>query len=192
MTSGTLGASGSGTFFVGTADGRAFRYDTASAQAGGSAKIQGEGHTNLVSGMTAGVGGQVYSTGFDDKLREVDPAAGFTCVRFSFVVTPLVSFAHLPVFFKIDLSRPATLSLGGQPTSLASTADGTLFVVQAEKTGKTTVQAVRHNQTVYTLQPTYKAVSVATSGNVVVVGGEVRLCLWWCHAMAYDTPRELT
>jgi outer membrane protein assembly factor BamB len=87
--------SGSDTFFVGTADGRAFRYDTASAQVGGSVKVQGEGHTNLVSGMTAGVGGQVYSTGFDDKLREVDPATGFTCVRFSLVVFPLVSFTRV-------------------------------------------------------------------------------------------------
>lgn len=78
MTSGTLGQSGSGTFFVGTADGRAFRYDTTSAEAGGSVKVQGEGHTNLVSDLTAGVGGQVYSAGFDDRLREVDPTAGFT------------------------------------------------------------------------------------------------------------------
>ncbi|KAG8216716.1 WD40-repeat-containing domain protein [Butyriboletus roseoflavus] len=144
VTAGTLEQSGSGTFFVGTADGRAFRYDTASAEAGSSVKIQGEGHTNLISGMTAGVCGQVYSTGFDDKLREVDLAAGFT---------------------------QAMLALGGQPTSLASTTDGTLFVVHAKKTGKTTVEAVRHNQTLYTLQPTYKAVSVAASGTVVVVGG---------------------
>ena len=83
MTSGTLVASGSYTFFVGTADGRAFRYDTSSAESGGSAKVPGEGHTTLVSGMTAGASGQVYSTGFDDKLREADPAAGYTFVVFS-------------------------------------------------------------------------------------------------------------
>lgn len=77
----------------------------------------------------------------------------------------------------VYFNRPATLALGGQPKALASAEDGTLFVVQAEKTGKTTVQAVRHNQTVHTLQPTYRAVSVAASGNVVVVGGEVRLSL---------------
>ncbi|KAF8548078.1 WD40 repeat-like protein [Imleria badia] len=145
VTSGTRDASDNGTFFVGTADGRVFRYDTSSADVGSSVKVQGEGHTTLVSDMTAGVTGQVYSVGFDDKLREANLAAGFT---------------------------PATLALEGQPTSLASTADGTLFVVQAEKTGKTAVQAVRHNQTLYTLQPTYKAVSVAASGDVVVVGGE--------------------
>ena len=106
----------------------------------------------------------------------------------SFFLSLTLHSCHSPVFSIIDLNRPATLSLGGQPKSLASTADGTVFVVQAEKTGKTTVQAVRHNQTVYTLQPTYKAISVAASGNVVVVGGEV--CL--CHVMAHDTPRELT
>lgn len=32
--------------------------------------------------MTANADGRVYTTGFDDKLREVDPAAGFTCVLF--------------------------------------------------------------------------------------------------------------
>ncbi|KAG9313595.1 WD40 repeat-like protein [Chiua virens] len=145
VTSATLGSSGSDTFFVGTADGRAFRYNTASQETEGSVKVQGEGHTNLVSAMTLHVGGQVYSTGFDDKLREVEPAAGFT---------------------------PATLALSGQPKALASTADGTLFVVQAENTGRTIVQAVRHNQIVYTLQSTYKAVTVAASGSVVAVGGE--------------------
>ncbi|KAH0835874.1 WD40-repeat-containing domain protein [Lanmaoa asiatica] len=159
VTSGTLDQSGSSAFFVGTADGRAFRYDATSAEAGGSVKVQGEGHTTLVSGITAGVDGQIYSTGFDDRLREVDPVAGFT---------------------------QATLALSGQPTSLASTADGTLFVVHAEKTGKIMVQAVRHNQTVYTLQPAYKAVSVAASGSVVVVGGEddnkVHLYTWDARA----------
>lgn len=75
---------------------------------------------------------------------------------------------------RVERNRQATLALGGQPISLASTADGTLFVLYAEKTGKTTIQAVRRNQTVYTLRPTYKAVSVAASGTVVVVGGEVR------------------
>ncbi|KAF8137293.1 WD40-repeat-containing domain protein [Boletus edulis] len=120
VTSGTLGASGSDTFFVGTADGRVFRYDTSSAEAEGSVKVQGEGHTTLVSSMTTSASGQVYSTGFDDKLREVDPAAGFT----------------------------------------------------QRRQGKNTLQAVRHNQIVYTLQPTYKAISVAASGNVVVMGGE--------------------
>jgi len=144
VTAGTLESSGSSTFFVGSADGRTFRYDMAEVEASRSVRVQGEGHTNLVSGLTAS-SGQVYSAGFDDRLRVVDPAIGFT---------------------------PATLALNGQPTSLASTADGTLFVVQTEKTGKTTVQAVRSNQTLYTLHATYKAVSVATSGTTVVVGGE--------------------
>ena len=80
---------------------------------------------------------------------------------------------------KIDLDRigpirQTTLTLAGQPKALATAADGTLFIVHVEKTGRTNVQAVRDNQAIYTLQPTYKAISVAASGSVVVVGGEVR------------------
>lgn len=78
-----LGPSGSDTFFVGTADGRTFQYETTSYETGGCIKVKGEGHTNLVSAVTARVGGQVYSAGFDDKLREIDPAVGFTCVSSS-------------------------------------------------------------------------------------------------------------
>ena len=102
MTSGTIGASENGTFFVGTADGRVFRYDTSSAEAGSSVKVQGEGHTTLVSDMTASVTGQVYSTGFDDKLREADPATGFTCVVF--LPSSLHSY-HSPVFSNSE-SKP--------------------------------------------------------------------------------------
>ncbi|KIK79322.1 hypothetical protein PAXRUDRAFT_36466 [Paxillus rubicundulus Ve08.2h10] len=133
----------SATFFAGSADGRVFQYDTASES--GSTGVCGESHTSLVSAMTASAGGKVYSVGFDDKLREVEVSSGFT---------------------------PASFSLAGQPKSLAATADGTIFVSQVDNSGKSKVQAVRNNQAVCTLQPTYKAISVAASGNTVVVGGE--------------------
>lgn len=86
------------------------------------------------------------------------------------------------------MNRQATLVLSGQPKALATTADGTLFVVYAEKTGRTNIQAVRNNQTVYTLQPTYKAVSVSASGTTVVVGGDVRFVSY--HL--YSDHQELT
>ena len=47
--------------------------------------------------MTAGAGGQVYSTGFDDKLGEADPAAGYMSVVF-FVPRLSIFIVH-PFFF---------------------------------------------------------------------------------------------
>ncbi|KAF9226006.1 WD40 repeat-like protein [Gyrodon lividus] len=131
------------TFLAGSADGRVFQYDT--GPEAGSVKVGGEGHTNLVSAMTGSAGGKFYSVGFDDKLREVEASSRFTSASFG---------------------------LAGQPKSLVATVDGTIFVVQTENSGKSRVQAIRNNQAVYTLQPTYKAVSMAASGNVVVLGGE--------------------
>ncbi|KAF9239843.1 WD40-repeat-containing domain protein [Melanogaster broomeanus] len=144
VSSGCSAAPGpSATFFAGSADGRVFQYDTTSEA--GATVVGGEGHTNLVSAMTASAGGKIYTAGFDDKLREVEVPSGFT---------------------------PASFGLAGQPKSLAATADETIFVMQAEKTGKSKVQAVRNNQAIYTLQPAYKAISVAARGNLVVIGGE--------------------
>ncbi|KIJ61836.1 hypothetical protein HYDPIDRAFT_95700 [Hydnomerulius pinastri MD-312] len=142
VTSAVLGP-GSSTFFAGSADGRVFQYDTSSEPAT-TTKVSGEGHTSLVSGMT-GSGDKVYSTGFDDKVREIDGGAGFTLASFG---------------------------LSAQPKSIAAAADGTVFVVQADKFGKGSVQAIKNNQALYVLTPSYTPSSVAASGDVVVVGGE--------------------
>ena len=68
--------SSSDTFLVGTADGRILSYD---AQ-GEASYVQGQGHTNLVSSLTSGTDGKVYTAGFDDRVREVE-GQGFVCVQ---------------------------------------------------------------------------------------------------------------
>ena len=61
-------------------------------ESGGSAKVPGESHTTLISEMMVGAGGQVYSTRFDDKLREADPAARNTFVVFLPLISPYLLF----------------------------------------------------------------------------------------------------
>ena len=41
-----------------------------------SVVLKGEGHTNLVSGLSAGSDGTLYSSGFDDRVRETLAIAG--------------------------------------------------------------------------------------------------------------------
>lgn len=75
--------SSSDTFLVGTADGRILSYD---AQ-GEASYVQGQGHTNLVSSLTSGADGKVYTAGFDDRVREVE-GQGFVYVQTSLVLEP--------------------------------------------------------------------------------------------------------
>ncbi|KAH9975325.1 WD40-repeat-containing domain protein [Lactifluus volemus] len=71
---------------------------------GNATPLTGQGHTNLVSGLTSTPDGRVFSTGYDDRVREVE-GGGFTASVFS---------------------------TGSQPKSLAATSDHTIFVVEAD------------------------------------------------------------
>ncbi|KAI0300144.1 WD40 repeat-like protein [Multifurca ochricompacta] len=88
---------GSETFLAGTADGRVFSYDST----GAATPLTGQGHTNLVSGLTSTPDGRVFSAGYDDQVREVE-GSSFTASAFS---------------------------TGSQPKTLATTSDNTVFVV---------------------------------------------------------------
>ena len=46
----------------------------------GMENLDGDGHTNLVSGLTGADGGRAWSVGYDDKIREIT-ANGFTWVH---------------------------------------------------------------------------------------------------------------
>lgn len=74
-----LTPSKSDTFFAGAADGRILSYSLAASEC---ATLSGESHTNFVVGLaTAPAGSQVYSAGFDDRVREIDSdLKGFTSV----------------------------------------------------------------------------------------------------------------
>jgi hypothetical protein len=64
----TATGTGSGTFVAGTADGRVLEYNVADGEV---RTLEGEGHSNLVSGI-ASTDGKVISVGYDDKVREIE------------------------------------------------------------------------------------------------------------------------
>ncbi|KAF7325637.1 WD40 repeat-like protein [Mycena kentingensis (nom. inval.)] len=91
--------SSSSTFLTGTADGRIVEYTTASGEV---APVSGDGHTNIVVGLAAS-DGKVFSTGFDDRVREIAST----------------SFVN------------ASIGTAAQPKMIAAAPDGTAFVVEA-------------------------------------------------------------
>ncbi|KAG1745275.1 WD40-repeat-containing domain protein [Suillus lakei] len=62
---------------------------------------------------------------------------------------------------------PASIPSLSQPKSVAVTSDETVFVA-----GVTSVEAIRNNQRVFELKPSYAPSVVGAGGNVVAVGGE--------------------
>ena len=75
VTASTLIPSSS-TFYVGSYDGRII----SGSIDNGIENLNGDGHTNLVSGLTGADGGRAWSVGYDDKIREIT-ANGFTWVH---------------------------------------------------------------------------------------------------------------
>ncbi|KAL9124251.1 MAG: hypothetical protein Q9217_006400 [Psora testacea] len=59
------------TLFTGSSDGRICSWDTSS---GAATSIDGQAHTNYVSGLAA-TPGRIYSTAWDDTLRSIDTAS---------------------------------------------------------------------------------------------------------------------
>lgn len=140
ITAAVRGPSASDTFIAGTADGRVFSYHTASQSV---SCVEGEGHTNLVSGLSAGSDGTLYSSGFDDRVREISANDG----AFSFT--------------------QATFGACSQPKTLAIAGDDTLFVVEIN-----VIEAIRSNQRVFELKPKYSPSAIAATKDIVAVGSE--------------------
>ncbi|KAG5219855.1 WD40 repeat protein [Salix suchowensis] len=91
----------SGTFLAGSTDGRILSFSTATSE---SDSVDGEGHTNLVSGLATSPDGTVYSIAYDDKVKEI-MATG-------------QSFTD------------ASATLNSQPRSVAVSSDSTVFVTE--------------------------------------------------------------
>lgn len=89
---------GSGTFLAGTASGRVFSFSAT----GEASPITGDGHLSLVTSLSSGKDGKVFSAGFDDRLREIDGQT-FT---------------------------PASLSTKSQPKSIAAGENGFVFLAE--------------------------------------------------------------
>ncbi|KAG9221920.1 hypothetical protein CCMSSC00406_0005745 [Pleurotus cornucopiae] len=91
----------SGTFLAGSTDGRILSFSTATSE---SDSVDGEGHTNLVSGLATSPDGTVYSIAYDDKVKEI--------------VATGQSFTD------------ASATLSSQPRSVAVASDSTVFVTE--------------------------------------------------------------
>jgi hypothetical protein len=59
---------GSGTFLTGTASGRVLSF----CATGEASLVEGDGHLSLVTSLSSGKDGKVFSAGVDDRLREID------------------------------------------------------------------------------------------------------------------------
>ncbi|KAF8186885.1 WD40 repeat-like protein [Mycena galopus ATCC 62051] len=94
-----IAPSGSGTFLAGSSDGRVVEYSTASGEA---VAVGGDGHTSIIVGLASSSEGKVFSTGWDDRVREIG-AASFSA---------------------------ASIATAAQPKAIAAAADGTVFVVE--------------------------------------------------------------
>ena len=68
----------------------------------------------------------------------------------------------------IYYARQAAYPTTSQPKSLATSSDSTVFVVEVG-----VVEAIRSNQKVYELKPSFTPSSVTASGSLVAVGGEI-------------------
>ncbi|KAF8182076.1 WD40-repeat-containing domain protein [Pholiota molesta] len=129
----------SDTFLAGTADGRVYSYSSATQE---SKSLQGEGHSNNVSGLaTSNTDGKIYSIGFDDHVREIEPNGS------SYV--------------------PASAATAAQPKDIAVAGDSTVFITEIG-----TIEAFRSNQKVFDTKPKFDPSAVAASGSLIAIGGE--------------------
>jgi WD40 repeat protein len=141
----TLALSGSGTdtptLWTGSFEGRLCAWDTAR---GTAETIDGDGHTNIISGLAAPSSTtghpRLYSVGWDDTLRSVDVSAK--------------TFAG------------ASTHLSSQPKALACTADSMVIVAQVES-----VIVYSDGEEIGELPLKSSPTSLAAVGTSVVIGG---------------------
>lgn len=179
------GDSGSTTLWTGSYEGRLCAWDAAS---GSAETIEGEGHTNIISGLAATPASkhpQVYSVSWDDSLRTVDAGAktftgsatklssqpkALTCTSDSLVVVAQVE----SVIVYRDGDEDGELPLKSTPTSLASSGSTVaigsedsslrLFSVTPGKAPKQTAVVEQVSATPLT------AISFSPDGSLVAVG----------------------
>jgi WD repeat-containing protein 1 (actin-interacting protein 1) len=127
------------TLWTGSYEGRLCAWDSAK---GTGENVDGDGHTNIISGLaaTSGRHPQVYSVGWDDTLRSVDVSA------------------------KTFTGKSTHLS--SQPKALTCTADSVVVVAQLES-----VIVLSEGEEVGELALKASPTSLAASGTTVAIGG---------------------
>ncbi|KAH9171396.1 WD40 repeat-like protein [Lactarius sanguifluus] len=168
VTAATISTTASETFFVGSADGRVLSYDST----GTASPLAGQGHTNLVSALASAPDGRVFSTGYDDRVREVE-GSQFTYIQFPSHSDDGWTETGTQI-------RASVFSTASQPKTLAAAKDGTIFVL-----GVDAVEAVRNHQKVADLRPwgggATIPTAIAATGSLVAIGfgdQKVRLYDW--------------
>ncbi|EXJ90972.1 hypothetical protein A1O1_04079 [Capronia coronata CBS 617.96] len=135
------GEAGSATLWTGSYEGRLCAWDAAS---GNAETIEGDGHTNIISGLAATSADkhpQVFSVGWDDSLRTVDAGA------------------------KTFTGKPTQLS--SQPKALTCTSDALVVVAQLES-----VIVYRDGEEDGELPLKSTPTSLASSGSTVAIGAQ--------------------
>lgn len=135
------GEANSETLWTGSYEGRLCAWDAAS---GSAETIEGDGHTNIISGLAATPPGphpQVFSVGWDDSLRTVDVGA------------------------KTFTGKATQLS--SQPKALACTSDSLVIVAQLES-----VIVYRDGEEDGELPLKSTPTSLASSGSTVAIGSQ--------------------
>jgi hypothetical protein len=125
--------------------------------------VNGDGHTNLVSGLTGADGGRAWSVGYDDKIREI------TANGFAWFTAFLWIYGPFPVLI-CPSNRPTSGSTDSQPKGVASTDDGTVFVVTAN--GVEVYYGGNVGKKVADLQLKANLNCIAVHGKTVAVGGK--------------------
>ncbi|EXJ92939.1 hypothetical protein A1O3_01495 [Capronia epimyces CBS 606.96] len=135
------GEVGSATLWTGSYEGRLCSWDVAS---GNAETIEGDGHTNIISGLAASSSSnhpQVFSVGWDDSLRTVDIGA------------------------RTFTGKPTQLS--SQPKALTCTSDSLVVVAQLES-----VIVYRDGEEDGELPLKATPTSLASSGSIVAIGSQ--------------------
>ena len=106
------------TLFTGSSDGRVCSWDTSTGLA---ETVDGETHTNYVSGIAVAHKGPIYSVGWDDTLRSIDPSAKTFTGSSSKTdgqpkgVATANDLAFVATHKGISVSRPGTCKNTSQP-----------------------------------------------------------------------------
>ncbi|KAF2808021.1 WD40 repeat-like protein [Mytilinidion resinicola] len=139
----TAAAISDSTFFTGSFEGRIRAWDISTGLAD---KVDGDGHSNYVAGLTATSAKgepQVYSVGWDDSLRSISvPTKTFT---------------------------GSSTSLKFQPKCVTTTS-GTVLIVAPES-----IELYNDGESVGSFPVKYTPTTIAASGSTVAVGGDDKL-----------------
>ncbi|KAK7753935.1 WD40 repeat-like protein [Diatrype stigma] len=131
------------TLWTGSFDGRVCSWDVANSGTG--AVVDGQSHTNQVTGFAA-AGGRAYSVGWDDTLRTIDESAG------TFAGESLKLSAQPQ-----GVAATSTSASGDGETVYVATAQGVEIFVKGRPAGKLEITDA---------QPT----AIAAHGSLVAVG----------------------